>query len=108
MNSGIIVDPNEPLPQALANEYWETSAKLILEHFFPKRFIDLSVDGERPDLRNAEVGVEITSAENEESQEIDSLYLHRYMRGNEKQKEKTLKRIEELGGRAEKYFLVHS
>ncbi|MDO4759426.1 MAG: hypothetical protein Q4A30_01400 [Candidatus Saccharibacteria bacterium] len=62
------------------------------------------MDGEWPDLRNAEVGFEITSAENEESQEIDSLYLHRYMRGNEKQKEKTLKRIEELGGRAEKYF----
>lgn len=103
----IIVDPNRPLPPELAKEYWETSAKLILEKFFPERFFDLSVEGEKPDLRNKTTGVEVTSAEDRESQEMDSLYSRQYTYGSSKQKEKALERIEELGGRAEKYCLAH-
>ncbi len=103
----IIVDPNRPLPPILAKEYWETSAKLILEHFFPERFFHLSVDSERPDLRNSNVGVEVTSAEDAEAQEMDSLYTRQYSYGDNEQKERALKRIKELGGRVEQYFLTH-
>jgi hypothetical protein len=103
----IIVDPNKPLPPALAKEYWEISAKLILEYFFPERFANLSVDDESPDLQNNKTGIEVTSAECRESQEIDGLYIHRYLYGNKKQKEKALKHIKKLGGRVEKYFLAH-
>ena len=107
MKKKIIVDPDRPLPPELAKEYWETSAKLILEKFFPERFFDLSVEGEKPDLRNRITGVEVTSAEDRESQEMDSLYSRQYTYGSSKQKEKALERIEELGGRAEKYCLAH-
>lgn len=103
----IIVDPNKPLPSELSKEYWETSAKLILEGFFPERFVDLSVDDEKPDLRNESTGVEVTSVEDRESQEIDSLYSRQYTYGNDEQKKKALKQIEKLGGHAEKYFLSH-
>ena len=103
----IIVDPSKPLPTQLSKEYWETSAKLILEYFFPERFMDLSVDSERPDLRNTRVGVEVTTTENEEPQEMDSLYSRQYTYGDKKQKENALKRIKELGGRIEKYCLAH-
>lgn len=103
----IIVDPDRPLPSELAKEYWETSAKLILEKFFPELFFDLSVEGEKPDLRNETTGVEVTSAEDRESQEMDSLYSRQYTYGSLKQKEMALKRIEKLGGRVKKYCLAH-
>lgn len=87
----------------------ETLAKLILEHFFPEKFYNLSVDGEKPDLRNigADIGIEVTSVENEKSREIDSLYSRQYTYGNNVQKEKALKRIRELGGKPKEFFLMH-
>lgn len=108
-NKSLVIDPEKPLPTELSKEYWETFAKLILEHFFPKKFYDLSVDGEKPDLRNssANIGIEVTSVENEISREIDSLYTRQYTYGNDSQKEKALKRIKELGGKPEKFFLMH-
>lgn len=108
-NSRIIIDPEKPLPAKLDKEYWETLAKLILEHFFPEKFYNLSVDGEKPDLRNigADIGIEVTSVENEKSREIDSLYSRQYAYGNNVQKEKALKRIRELGGKPKEFFLMH-
>lgn len=105
----IIVDPNKPLPTELSKEYWETFAKLILEKYYPDEFFNLSVDDEKPDLRNedAGIGIEVTSVENEKSREIDSLYSGPYSHGNKTQKEKALKQIEKLGGKVEKYFLMH-
>lgn len=109
MSKQYTINPNAPLPPSLDTEYWETFAKLILEKFCPGRFYGLSVDGERPDLRNASagVGVEVTSSESKESREIDSLYAQQYIYGNHEQKKKALKRIEELGGKVEEYFLMH-
>ncbi len=108
-NGRIVIDPEKPLPTELSKEYWETFAKLILEYFFPEKFYDLSVDDEKPDLRNvsANIGIEVTSVENEKSREIDSLYTRQYAYGNDIQKEKALKRIKELGGKPEKFFLMH-
>lgn len=108
-NSRIIIDPEKPLPAKLDKEYWETLAKLILEHFFPEKFYNLLVDGEKPDLRNigADIGIEVTSVENEKSREIDSLYSRQYAYGNNVQKEKALKRIKELGGKPKEFFLMH-
>ena len=107
--NGVVIDPDKPLPPKLGREYWETFAKLILEKYYPDIFFNLSVDDEKPDLRNedANIGVEVTSAENEESREIDSLYSGPYSYGNEAQKEKGLRKIEKLGGKVEKYFLMH-
>lgn len=108
-NGRIVIDPEKPLPAELSKEYWETFAKLILEHFFPEKFYDLSVDDEKPDLRNisADIGIEVTSVENEKSREIDSLYIRQYTYGNDAQKEKALKRIKELGGKPKEFFLMH-
>ena len=94
-NGRIVIDPEKPLPTELSKEYWETFAKLILEYFFPEKFYDLSVDDEKPDLRNvsANIGIEVTSVENEKSREIDSLYTRQYAYGNDIQKEKALKRM---------------
>lgn len=109
MSKQYTINPNAPLPPSLDTEYWETFAKLILEKFCSRRLYNLSVDGERPDLRNASagVGVEVTSSESKESREIDSLYAQQYTYGNHEQKKKALKRIEELGGKVEEYFLMH-
>lgn len=108
-NGRIVIDPEKPLPAKLSKEYWETFAKLILEHFFPEKFYDLSVEGEKPDLRNtsANIGIEVTSVGNEKSREIESLYTRQYTYGNDAQKEKALKRIEELGGKLKEFFLMH-
>jgi hypothetical protein len=105
----IIIDPDKPLPTELSKEYWETFAKLILENYYPDKFFNLSVDNEKPDLRNedANIGIEVTSVENKESREIDSLYSGPYFHGDEIQKEKALRQIEKLGGKVEKYFLMH-
>lgn len=103
----IMVNPNRPLPPELGKEYWETTAKMVLEYFFPERFVGLSVGGESPDLCNENTGIEVTSAEDSKSQEIDSLYSRQFAYGNDRQKKKALKRIEELGGRVEDFFLSH-
>lgn len=108
-NGRIVIDPEKPLPAELSKEYWETFAKLILEHFFSEKFYNLSVEGEKPDLRNisANIGIEVTSVGNEKSREIESLYTRQYAYGNDTQKEKALKRIEELGGKLKEFFLMH-
>ncbi len=107
--SRIAVNPDRPLPTRLNKEYWETFAKLILEKHYPNKFFNLSVDEEKPDLRNtkAGIGIEVTSVENEKSREIDSLYSRQYSCGNSPQRTKALRQIEKLGGRVEKFFLIH-
>lgn len=102
-----IVDPDKPLPSELGKEYWETAAKLILEFFYPKRFVDLSVDGERPDLRNGSIGVEVTCAEGQIDHEISSLHSRNYTYGDEKQREKAARQIKKLGGVIQDGFLLH-
>ena len=105
----LVIDPTKPLPSKLDTEYWETFAKLILERFCPNTFFSLSVDGDKPDLRNVSsgVGIEVTSSESKESREIDSLYAQQYIHGSCEQKKKALKRIEELGGKVKEHFLMH-
>lgn len=109
MNRRYEIDPDKPLPSNLDTEYWETFAKLILEKFRPKEFHNLSVDGEKPDLRNTSIGVgiEVTSSESKESRELDRLYAQQYTYGNSEQRKKALKRIEKLGGKVKEYFLMH-
>ena len=101
------ISPNKPLPQRLENEYWETMAKLILGHFYPILFADLSIDGESPDLRNEEYGIEVTICNHPKSHELENLYIRKYIYGNSFEKEKSLKRIEKLGGRVSDYCLAH-
>lgn len=62
-NNRITIDLEKPLPTKLDTEYWETFTKPILGHHFPKKLYDLSVDGEKPDLKNmsANIGTEVTS-----------------------------------------------
>ena len=104
----IIIKPDKPLPPRISSEYWELFAKLILEHFYPKKYFDLSVDGEKPDLQNEEtkIGIEVTSVEDKRYREINSLYSRDYSHGNSDQKTKARKRIEKLGGKVEKYCLL--
>ena len=101
------IDSNRPLPERLGSEYWETSAKLILERFYPDHFSDLSVDGESPDLQNDKIGVEVMNIESSVSQEIGSLYSRKYTYGDVSQRERAARRIRALGGVIGDFYLLH-
>lgn len=70
------IDPSRPLPPNLDTEYWETFAKLILEEFYPKEFYDLSVDNEKPDLRNASIGVGVEVTSSEKTKNLEKLIVY--------------------------------
>lgn len=100
------VDPERPLPDRISKEYWELFAKRVLEYFYPDRFKELAA-GDRPDLYNSAIGVEVTSAENRVAREIDSLHSRGYTYGDEKERESAAKRIRKLGGIIGDYYLIH-
>lgn len=83
--------------------------KLILEEIYPDKFHDIVIDREKPDLRNSgsSIGVEVTSAEDKETRELDNLYTRQYCYGDSVSKARARKRIEELGGQIAKECLVH-
>ena len=69
------IDRNRPLPAHTKYKYEECFAKIILEHLFPQRYIDLKIE-DRPDLQDLEhqIGVEVTSAVPPADREASSLW----------------------------------
>lgn len=64
------IDPNKPLPYHTRLDYDECYAKIVLETFFPERFVNLRIE-DKPDLRcpDRSHGIEVTNAMPREEQE---------------------------------------
>ena len=103
-----IIGPNDPLPDRLSTEYWETFAKLILEDALPNIFYNLSVDKERPDLRNENlsIGIEVTDRTPQEWQEATNLYIEYSRCANAERQKRALRQIEHLHGKVESEILL--
>lgn len=101
------IDKNLPLPSNTKLDWLECFAKLIIENYSSLNVSNLVLK-DKPDLQSEEfdVGIEVTSAVDKKSQEMDNLYsLLEYKKA--KNKEKVLKRIEKLGGKIEGGILIH-
>lgn len=101
------IDKNLPLPFNTKLDWLECFAKLIIENYSSLNVSNLVLK-DKPDLQSEEfdVGIEVTSAVDKKSQEMDNLYsLLEYKQV--KSKEKVLKRIEELGGKIDSGILIH-
>lgn len=68
------IQKDRPLPSHTKLDYDECYAKIVLEKFFPDRYVDLLLD-DKPDLRDTSngIGIEVTSAIPQSEQEAMSL-----------------------------------
>lgn len=68
------IEKDRPLPSHTKLDYDECYAKVILEKFYPDRYVDLLLD-DKPDLRDTSngIGIEVTSAIPQNEQEAMSL-----------------------------------
>ncbi|MBR6532686.1 hypothetical protein IKT64_02870 [Candidatus Saccharibacteria bacterium] len=101
------IDPEKPLPKCYETEYSEISAKLMLEKFFPDRFVGLVAGVDKPDLCGEGMGVEVTSISPRYFREMVNLYSEDYSYGDSQQRQKAYKQIRKLGGKIEEQILVH-
>ena len=92
------IDRNRPLPAHTKDTYEECFAKMILEHLFPQRYIDLKIE-DRPDLQDLkhQIGVEVTSAVPPEDREASSLWTSTVYMDNGPQKMRNIDRLAQLG-----------
>ena len=92
------IDRNRPLPAHTKYKYEECFAKIILEHLFPQRYIDLKIE-DRPDLQDLkhQIGVEVTSAVPPEDREANSLWTSTVYMDNGPQKMRNIDRLAQLG-----------
>ena len=92
------IDRNRPLPAHTKYKYEECFAKIILEHLFPQRYIDLKIE-DRPDLQDLkrQIGVEVTSAVPPEDREACSLWTSTVYMDNGPQKIRKIDRLAQLG-----------
>lgn len=86
-----------PLPKHTKVDYYECLAKLTLETLFPEKYFELTIK-DKPDLQSSNycLGVEVTKAS--ETEILDHLYVD-YNQNRVRCKSKTLKQIEEKGGK---------
>lgn len=68
------IQKDRPLPSHTKLDYDECYAKIVLEKFFPEKYIDLKI-ADKPDLRDESnnIGIEVTSAIPQNDQEAASL-----------------------------------
>ena len=92
------IDRNRRLPAHTKYKYEECFAKIILEHLFPQRYIDLKIE-DRPDLQDLkhQIGVEVTSAVPPEDREASSLWTSTVYMDNGPQKMRNIDRLAQLG-----------
>ena len=103
----MIIDRNLPLPQNTKLDWLECFAKLLIENYSSLKVSDLTLK-DKPDLQNEKfgIGIEVTSAVDKKSQEMDNLYsLIEYNQVNNR--EGAVKRIETLGGKINNGILIH-
>lgn len=99
LKTGEFIEENEPLPEHTAFDYYECYAKIVLEEMFPEQFYDLTIC-DKPDLQNIQLdlGIEVTSSIKQKQKEAEALYT-KWTYQNDKQREKTAKKIEECGAK---------
>ena len=95
------IDRSMPLPSQLNKKYEEFLAKLVLENFYPDRYIDLELS-DKPDLRNESkrIGIEVTSSVEQVDREIVRLWSEavRLPDGRDgREKDKKIKGLKKLG-----------
>lgn len=103
----MLIDKKLPLPPNTKLDWLECFAKIIIENYSSLKVFDFALK-DKPDLQSDKfsVGVEVTSAVDKKSQEMDNLYsLLEY--NQVRNKEKVLKRIEALGGKIDSGILIH-
>lgn len=98
------IDSNMPLPSNTKYRWDECFAKLIIERIILNNIIFEIKD--KPDLQSKEIGIEVTTAEEKDSLEMERLYTN-IEYGLIKNKEKALKKIESLGGKISNGILIH-
>jgi len=90
------IDKNKPLPDHTKLDYDECCALLTLKELFPDEYGDLKLS-DKPDLQGAEVGVEVTIADDRVYQETLNNWVKAVSCDDEKQKEKYIERMKQLG-----------
>lgn len=99
------IDSNMPLPSNTKYRWDECFAKLIIERIVFNNKIHFEIK-DKPDLQNKKIGIEVTTAEEKDSLEMERLYTN-IEYGLIKNKEQALKKIESLGGKISHGVLVH-
>lgn len=99
------IDSNMPLPSNTKYRWDECFAKLIIERIILNNKIIFEIK-DKPDLQSKEIGIEVTTAEEKDSLEMERLYTN-IEYGLIKNKEKALKKIESLGGKISNGILIH-
>ena len=90
------IDKDKPLPSHTRLDYDECCAKLILEEVFPNRYHDL-VLADQPDLQGIDVGIEVTTANDQEMQEALSNWIKACSTDDEIVKSRSIERMAQLG-----------
>lgn len=100
------IQKDRPLPSHTKLDYDECYAKIVLEKFFPDRYVDLLLN-DKPDLRDTSngIGIEVTSAIPQGEQEAMSLaceipYLEK------KQQDKRITYLKKVGYNYTKYGMT--
>lgn len=91
----------EPLPKHTKVDYYESYAKIVLEEFYPKEFIDLRIV-DKPDLQSKDGthGIEVTIAIDSNQMKADNIYSD-ISYGRIRNKDNSIKEIEKCGCKLE-------
>lgn len=102
-----MIDPDLPLPSNTKYRFEECFAKLLLEYFFSNEFETLSLL-DKPDLqnKNLDIGIEVTTAVEKNSLELERLYSELEY-GLVRNQEKVEHKIKKLGGKISNGVLIH-
>ena len=101
------INSNQPLPSNTKVSCDNCFAKLMLETFDNKHFKNLTLD-DKPDLQSdlLNLGIEVTTAVNQNDNELDSLYTS-LSYGTCRNENAVSKKIEHLGGKIRNGVLSH-
>lgn len=90
------IDRGKPLPDHTKVNYEECCAKLILEELFPDRYHDLLM-ADKPDLQGSDVGIEVTIANDQNTQEALNNWVKACSCQDENVRKHCISRMTQLG-----------
>ena len=98
-NNKKTINKNLPLPYNMKYKWEECFAKIILERIVSKKYRYLN-NSDKPDFQSNKlnIGIEVTSSVNKDSQEMDRLYSN-LSYGLVREEKKVIKKIEKMGGK---------
>ncbi|WP_446897736.1 hypothetical protein ACSVC9_12165 [Clostridium sp. LBM24168] len=101
-----MIGKNESFSDCMNKHYYECYAKIVLEEFYPKEFVDLKLK-DRPDLQTSDnkFGIEVTNARDSDQIKAENLY-NRYNHDKSVDKEKLLEEINKYGCKLENDLLI--